>query len=371
MRLGIIGLPQSGKTTIFNALTRGDEPVTLSGGRIDVRTAVVDVPDQRVESLAGLFRPQKTTFAKVTYADVAGLNGKNGKNGNGQGNGNGNGNGKNGISGPLLNQLSQMDGFLHVVRCFENPSVPHPSGSVDPQRDVAGMDAELILNDLISVERKLERLADERKKSAGRDKAQIEREFALFERLQQALSSEIPLRNLELTPEEEKLLSGFGLLTQKPTLVLLNLADGQTPPVLDYSRNRSMLLPLQGRLEMELAQLPPDETEFFMAEFGIEELSLQRVIRQSYDLLGLQSFFTVGEDEVRAWTVRRGASAWEAAGAIHSDLQKGFIRAEVVEYDTLLLLGGLSEARSRGRLRLEGKEYPVQDGEIMHVRFNI
>jgi len=369
MRLGIIGLPQSGKTTIFNALTRGDEPVTLSGGRIEVRTAVVDVPDLRVESLAGLFKPQKTTFAKVTYADVAGLNGKNGKNGNDLGNGNGNG--KNGISGLLLNQLSQMDGFLHVVRCFENPSVPHPFGSVDPQRDVVGMDAELILNDLISVERKLERLVEERKKSAGRDKAQIEREFALFERLQQTLSNEIPLRNLEITPEEEKILSGFGLLTFKPVLVLLNLADGQVSPVFEYSHSRSALLPLQGRLEMELAQLPPDETELYMVEFGIEELSLQRVIRQSYDLLGLQSFFTVGEDEVRAWTVRRGASAWEAAGAIHSDLQKGFIRAEVVEYDTLLELGGLSEARSRGRLRLEGKEYPVQDGEIMHVRFNI
>jgi hypothetical protein len=365
MRLGIIGLPQSGKTTIFNALTRGDQPATVSGGRFEVRTAVVDVPDERVERLSQMFRPRKTTYAKVTYADIAGLEGGHGANGNG------NGNGRGGLSGPLLNQLSQMDGFVHVVRCFENASVPHPAGSVDPRRDIAMLDGELALNDLISVERKLERLAEERKKGGGRDKGQIEREMALFERLHAALSADTPLRDIELTAEEEKALAGFGLLTRKPVLIVLNLADGQPAPIIEYSSKRSMVVPLQGKLEMELAQLPADEAQMFMEEFGIQELGLQRVISASYDLLGLQSFFTVGEDEVRAWTVRRGASAVEAAGTIHSDLQKGFIRAEVIHYGELVSLGGLSEARSRGRLRLEGKDYAVQDGEIMHIRFSL
>jgi GTP-binding protein YchF len=361
MRLGIIGLPQSGKTTIFNALTRGDQPVTMSGGRIEVRTAVVDVPDPRVERLTALFHPQKTTYAKVTYADIAGLEGSDGKMTND----------RKDISGQLLNQLSQMDGFVHVVRCFDNPSVPHPAGSLDPQRDIVSMDNELALNDLISVERKLERLAEEKKKSGGRDKATIEREMALFERFQTTLAGGTPLRDIAIDAEQEKLLSGFGLLTLKPVLIVLNLADGQTPPEIEYRHHTSAIVPLQGRLEMELAQLSPEDAELFKSEFGIQELGLQRVIKQSYDLLGLQSFFTVGEDEVRAWTVRSGASAWEAAGAIHTDLQKGFIRAEVIGNAELLELGGLVEARARGRLRLEGKDYIVQDGEIMHVRFNL
>lgn len=365
MRLGIIGLPQSGKTIIFNALTRGDQPVTMSGGRIEVHTAVVDVPDARLDRLVQLFHPQKTTHAKVTYADIAGLEGRSG------GNGNGNGNGRSGVSGQLLNQLAQMDGFVHVVRCFENQSVPHPAGGVDPQRDIATMDAELALNDLISVERKLERLEEEKKKGNGREKSLVQRETALFERFYKALMENIPLRDLDIDPDEAKMLTGFGLLTLKPALVLLNLGDGQAPPPLEYPHRHSALMSLQGRLEMDLAQLPPDEAELFMHEYNVEELGLSVVIRQSYDLLGLQSFFTVGEDEVRAWTVRRGATAWEAAGEIHTDLQKGFIRAEVVEYDTLVALGGLSESRSSGRLRLEGKDYRLNDGEIMHVRFNV
>jgi hypothetical protein len=369
MRLGIIGLPQSGKTTIFNALTRGDQPVTMSGGRIEIRTAVVDVPDMRVERLSELFHPQKTTFAKVTYADIAGLEGS-------RGDITGDiardiANDKKGISGQLLNQLSQMDGFVHVVRCFENASVAHPDGNLDPQRDIDSMDSELALNDLISVERKQERLAEEKKKSGGRDKAVIEREMALFEKFQATLSAGTPLRELSLDAEQVKTLSGFGLLTLKPVLIVLNLADGQTPPRIDYPHRFSAVVPLQGRLEMELAQLSPEDAGLFMDDFGIQELGLQLVIKQSYDLLGLQSFFTVGEDEVRAWTVRCGASALEAAGAIHTDLQKGFIRAEVIDYAELLALGGLVEARAKGRLRLEGKEYPVQDGEIMHVRFSL
>jgi GTP-binding protein YchF len=356
MRLGIIGLPQSGKTTIFNALTRGDQPTTMSGGRFEVHTGVVDVPDERVDRLSAMFHPQKTIYAKVTYADIAGLEGAADKSG---------------ISGALLNQLAQMDGFVHVVRCFENSNAPHPAGSVDPERDLASMDGELLLNDLISVERKQERLVEERKKGAGRDRGLIEREIALFEKMHTALAAEIPLRDIEMDPEEEKMLSGFGFLTRKPLLVLLNLSEGQDAPAISYAHSRSLVAALQGKLEMELAQLPADEAELFMAEYGIQELGLSRVIGLSYDLLGLQSFFTVGEDEVRAWTIHRGAPAVEAAGAIHSDLQKGFIRAEVVSYQDLVGLGGLAEARQKGKLRLEGKEYIVQDGEIVHIRFNL
>jgi len=354
MQLGIIGLPGSGKTTVFNALTRGDRPTTIGGGRFEVHTAVVDVPDERVDRLSEMYKPKKTVYAKVTYADIAGLEG-----------------GEAAISGALLNQLSQMDGFVHVVRCFDDPSVPHPSGSVDPGRDMQAMQAELLLNDLIAVERKLERLADERRKGGGRDRAAIDRDLVLFERLQAALSSEQPLRELALTPEERKEISGYGFLTRKRMLVLLNLGEGQQPPQINPPGSGVAVADLQGKLEMDLVQLEPDEAEVFMAEYGIETLGLDRVIHLSYDLLDLQSFFTVGDDEVRAWTLRRGATALEAAGTIHTDLAKGFIRAEVVTCDDLIELGSMAEARRNGRLRLEGKEYPVKDGEIVHIRFNV
>lgn len=356
MRLGIIGLPQSGKTTLYNALTRGTQPTGAATGKIEVHTAVVDVPDPRVDRLSEMFKPKKTIYAKVTYADIAGLDGSAGKNG---------------ISGTLLNQLTQMDGFIHVVRVFEDEVIPHPSGSVDPKRDLEMMDSEFVLNDLIAVERKLERLSDERRKGGGRDKAVIDREIALFERLHAALTDEQPLRDIEISEEEEKTLSGFGLLSRKPVLVVLNLSEGQQAPELTYDHKQSQVVALQGKLEMDIAQLPPDEMEMFLQEYGIEEPSLNRMIRLSYDLLGLQSFFTAGEDECRAWTTRRGAKAPEAAGVIHTDLQKGFIRAEVVAYDDLMALGSMNEAKARGKLRLEGKEYVVKDGDILNIRFAI
>ena len=356
MRLGIIGLPQSGKTTLFNALTRGSQPTGNASGKIEVHTAVVDVPDPRVDRLSAMFKPKKTIYTKVTYADIAGLDGSAGKNG---------------IAGTLLNHLTQMDGFIHVVRVFEDDNVPHPSISIDPQRDIITMDTEFVLNDLISAERKLERLAEERKKGGGRDKALVDREIVLFERLHEKLSAEIPLRDVEISAEEDRMLSGFGFLSRKPTLIVLNLSEGQQGPTIPYSHQHSQLVALQGKLEMDIAQLPPDEMQVFLEEYGIEEPSLNRMIRLSYDLLGLQSFFTVGPDECRAWTVERGALAPEAAGEIHSDLQKGFIRAEVVAYDDLITLGGMNEAKSHGKLRLEGKEYLVKDGDILNIRFNI
>ena len=352
MKLGIIGLPQSGKTTIFNALTRGDTPTTASAGRIEVHTSVVDVPDVRVDKLSSMFNPKKTIFAKVTYADIAGLEG---------------GAAKSGISGQLLNQLAQMDAFIHVVRCFASELVPHQAGSVDPARDVETMLTELLLNDLISVERKLERLADERRKG-GSDKTVVDKQIAFFERLQAALSTNEPLRKLEFTPDEVKELSSYGLLTRKPILTVFNLGEGQSAPSIELDHQS---VALQGKLEMELAQLSDEDAAMFMEEYGIEELSLSKMISLSYDLLQVQSFFTVGEDEVRAWTTRRGANAQESAGEIHTDLQKGFIRAEVVSYADLIELGGMNEAKAKGKLRLEGKEYPVKDGDIMHIRFNI
>jgi len=352
MKLGIIGLPQSGKTTLFNALTRGDTPTTASAGRFEVHTAVVDVPDPRVTFLSEMFKPRKTIYAKVTYADIAGLEA---------------GSAKSGISGQLLNQLTQMEAFLHVVRAFQSDLVPHPSGSVDPARDANAMVEELLLNDLITVERKLERLGDERRKG-GTDKAENERQTHLFQRLHEALSANTPLRKVEISVEEGKILSSFGLLTLKPLLTVFNLGEGQPAPQVELDHPS---IALQGKLEMEIAQLPPEDAAVFMQEYGIEELSLNRMIRLSFDLLNQQCFFTVGEDEVRAWTTRRGATAQESAGEIHTDLQRGFVRAEVVAYDDLAALGSMNEAKAKGRLRLEGKEYLVKDGDIVHIRSSL
>ncbi len=361
MKLGIIGLPQSGKTTIFNALTRGDRPVgqMVGGGRFEVHTAVVNVPDPRVDRLSAMFKPRKTIYAQVTYADIAGLEAEAPA-------------AKTGFSGPLLNQLATMDGFVQVVRAFDNPTAPHPSGSVDPRRDLATVDSELLLNDMLAVERKLERLNEEAKKGVVKDKGLHAQEMALFQKLQQALAADQPLRDVVLTPPEEKLISSYQLLTRKPMLVVFNTGEEKTDPAAlpAYPHAHSAVVALQGKLEMEIAQLPPDEAAEFLEEYGIEEPSLNRVIKLSYDLLGLQSFFTVGEDEVRAWTVRRGATAPEAAGGIHTDMREGFIRAEVYSYADLIEAGNVHEVKAKGRFRLEGKEYVVQEGDILNIRFS-
>ncbi len=352
MKLGIIGLPQSGKTTIYNALTRGNTPTTASAGRIEVHTAVVDVPDPRVTLLSEMFKPRKTIYTKVTYADIAGLEA---------------GSAKSGISGQLLNQLNQMEGLILVVRGFTDENVAHPSGSVDPLRDVDSMLTELLLNDLIAVERKLEKLIDERKKG-GTDKTINARQTELFEKLNKTLSDNKPLRSMEFTHDEQKELASFGLLTRKPILTVFNMGEGQPAPEakLDHPS-----VALMGKLEMEIAQLSAEDAAVFMEEYGIKELSLNRMINLSYDLLQVQTFFTVGEDEVRAWTTKRGATAAESAAEIHTDLQRGFVRAEVVAYEDLISLGSMNEAKAKGKFRLEGKEYPVKDGDIMHVRSSL
>lgn len=360
MKLGIVGLPQSGKTTIFNALTGGSKPVGQmgAGGRFEVNQAVVNVPDERVDRLSAMFKPRKTIYAQVVYADIAGLE---------------EGAGKSGFGGPLLNQLSQMDGLIHVVRAFQNPNVPHPSGRVDPARDMAGMETDLLLNDLVAVERKLERLNDELRKGGVKDKSAAQRELALFTRLHQALSAETPLREAELAPEEDKSLSSYAFLTRKPLLTVFNIGDEDKEDIAAAGRSNrphTGAVALRGRLEMEIAQLSPEDAAAFLADYGIAEPSLRRMIRLSYDLLGLQSFFTVGEDEVRAWTVKRGAAAPEAAGEVHTDLREGFIRAEVFSYGDLMEAGSVADVKAHGKFRLEGKEYVVKDGDILNIRFS-
>lgn len=356
MQLGIIGLPQSGKTTLYKALTKADIPTDISAGHLEVHTAVVDVPDPRVDQLVEIYKPKKVVHAKVTYADIAGLDGSAGHAG---------------LSGALFNQLSQMDGFIHVVRHFENSSVPHVAGSIDPLRDIQTMDTEFILNDLVMVERKLERLKEEHRRGVTRERALIELDIDLFERLLTTLNSEKPLRHFEFSPEDEKILSSYGFLSRKPQIIVINQSEEQ--PSLNYTSPHpaTTVVCMPAKLEMDIAALPDEDAAVFMEEYGITEPSLNRVIRLSYNLLGVHSFFTAGEKEVHAWTLRRGASAREAAGVIHSDFEKGFIRAEVISFEDIITYGGTAEARAKGRLRIEGKNYIVADGDILEIRFNL
>ena len=353
MRLGIIGLPQAGKTTIFNALTRSHRPLAMSAGRVEISTAVVDVPDERLLKLAALYNSKKIVHAQISFADVAGL---------------GSGDASKGLSAQLLNALTGMDGLLLVVRAFEDASVPHPHETVDAARDLGFAQDELLLNDLVIVERRLAKLSEERGKG-GREIPALERDLVLYGRLQQALSDNKPLRELELSSGEQAQVAGAGMLTLKPLLIVLNLAEGQAAPALPNTQ--APLLTLQGKLEMELTQLPPDEAQAFLQEYGLQESGARRVIRAAYDLLNTQTFYTVGEPEAHAWMLRRGESALDAAGTVHSDIARGFIRAEIVAGQDLLDLGGMAAARDKGRLRLEGKEYLMQDGDVINVRFNV
>ena len=363
MQIGIIGLPNSSKTTIFNALTRGKiETAAFSSGKLEVHTAMVDVPDPRVDTLSKMFNPRKTTRAQVQYNDIAGL-----ARGIGE---------KGGMDGNLLNQIVQNDALLHVVRAFEDPNVPHIEETIDPARDLEILDTELILSDLAVVERRLERLEATLGKRGGtpaeRD-AQL-KEQALMLRFKPQLETGKPLRDLPLSDDDLRIMKNLALVTAKPQLVLFNTGDravSDPGTIVKYEHQKTMLAALQGRLEMELAQMSPEDAQEFLKEYGIDEPGLAKVIRLSYALLGLQSFFTVGEDEVRAWTMRVGANAVEAAGVIHTDLARGFIRAEVISYTDMLAAGDLAEARKRGVLRLEGKEYVVQDGDILNIRFNV
>ncbi len=363
MQIGIIGLPNSSKTTIFNALTRGRiETAAFSSGKLEIHTAMVDVPDPRVDTLSKMFNPKKTTRAQVQYNDIAGL-----ARGIGE---------KGGIDGSLLNQIVQNDALLHVVRAFEDPTVPHIEETIDPARDLEILDTELILSDLAVVERRLDRLEATLGKRGGtpaeRD-AQL-KEQALVQRFKPQLEGGKPLRDLSLSEDELRIMKNLALVTAKPQLVLFNTGDravSDPATLVKYTHEKTLIATLQGKLEMELAQMSPEDAQEFLKEYNIAEPGLSKVIRLSYGLLGLQSFFTVGEDEVRAWTVRVGANAVEAAGVIHTDLARGFIRAEVISYADMISAGDMAEARKRGVLRLEGKEYIVKDGDILNIRFNV
>ncbi len=357
MRLGIIGLPNSGKTTIFNALTGASLATgAVTSGQFEVHTEVVDVPDPRVDALSKLYNPKKTVYARVTYTDIGGLD---------------KGIGEGGLKGQFRNELAQLDGFIHVIRAFESDVVPHPYETVDPQRDLDALDNEFLLADLVSVETRISRLNDELRVKGKRADPGIPDELALMERFKTQLEDEKPLRDMtDLSDDDMKAVRGFGFLTLKPVLVVINMGDEviDVDKVIRYDHKHSTIVGLQGGLEAELAQLDPEDAEMFMEEYGITELSAAKVIGLSYELMAIQSFFTVGEDEVRAWSVAIGATAPEAAGAIHSDLQKGFIRAEVMRYEDLLDAGSEAALKAAGKLRLEGKEYVVKDGDIVHIR---
>ena len=360
MRLGIIGLPNSGKTTIFNALTGSNlETGAVSGGRFEVHTAVVNVPDPRVDKLSSMYKPKKTTYTQVTYVDIGGLD---------------KGVAEGGLKGQFRNELAQLDGYVHVVRAFEDDTVPHPYVTVDPARDLEMLDSEFLLTDLVTVETRLEKLTNEQRiKGKNVDKA-VPDEIELMERFKAHLEDEKPLRDMDdITPEQHKAIRGYGFLTLKPVLVVLNQGEEarESADLLTYDHQHSDVVALRAKIEAEIAQLDAEDAEMFMEEYGITERSANRVIRLSYQLMAIQSFFTVGEDEVRAWSVDIGATAPEAAGAIHSDLQKGFIRAEVMAYDDLIAAGSEAAMKATGKLRLEGKDYIVKDGDIVHIRFNV
>jgi GTP-binding protein YchF len=365
MRIGIIGLPNSGKTTIFNVLTGGSAPTAAyTGGTFQVNTAMVNIPDDRVDVLTKMYSPKKTTRARVEYADIAGLSGSGTTDQNER---------STSISGELMNAIANNDALLHVVRVFEDDTVPHPLDTVNPTRDVANLDAELTLSDLSKIENRLERLEVSLKRGKAFPTFEDDQiEYDILQRLHPNVEQGLPIRDIELTQDEEKRLRGFQFLSAKPMLIMFNLGDEDAPPTLEYPHQKSAITFVRGRLEMDITQLEDeDDQALFMSEYDVTELSAARIIRESYDLLGRMVFFTVGEDEVRAWEINQKASALECAGAIHTDLAKGFIRAEVVSYDDLLAAGSNAAARSVGKVRLEGKEYVVVDGDILVIRFNV
>lgn len=366
MQIAIIGLSASGKTTVFNTLTRGHADTGGYGG-MTLHVGVVKVPDERLDRLAEVFKPRKIVHADVTYVDLpappASSEGHVGAEE---------------LPAEHLARLRESDALLHVVRAFESPAVPHPAGSVDPARDLETLDLELILADLAILDRRLERLQASGRHGSPAEREANDREADILRRLKVALEAGTPIRDVGLAAEEARTIRGFRFLTEKPVLVLLNVGEGDLPASEAlvarisgaYRHEHALVAALSAKIEMELGELEPDEAAVFMAELGIAESGLARVIRLSYALLGLISFLTAGPDEVRAWPIPDGATAVDAAGAIHTDLARGFIRAEVVPYEDLLALGSTAEARRHGKLRSEGRTYIVHDGDVVEVLFS-
>ena len=362
MQVTIVGLPGSGKTTVFNALTGGHaETGTFSGGRAAPNVSVVKVPDERVDRLAQLFKPKKTTYADVTYVDVAIPAGA----------------AREGTVNPdVLALIRNADTLLHVARAFDDPSAPT---AADPWRDVDDLDLEFTVADLSVIEKRLEKLKTQGRHGTPSERELAQREQELLERIEPHLSDGKPIRSFGLTADEELLLRGYRFLTQKPVLVVLNIDDGRLPEAQGledagrarYDQPQTDVAALAAKIEAELGELPDDDARLFMDDLGIAEPSRGRIIRLTYALLGLFSFFTAGDDECRAWTLRTGSTAVDAAGAIHSDLARGFIRAQVIGFDDLIAAGSMAEARNRGTLRQEGKTYEVRDGDVIEVLFNV
>jgi len=365
MQIAIVGLTGSGKTTVFNTLTRGTAETGGFGG-VTVNVGVVKVPDERLTRLTELFKPKKEIPADVTYVDLpappASADGRPGSD----------------IPADQLARLRNADALLHVVRAFEDPAVPHPDGSVDARRDLERLDLELVFADLGVVERRVEKLRTSGRHGTQAEREMNERELEILERILPALTAGRPIRDMTLGEDEARAVRGFRFLTEKPVLVLLNVGEAQLAGadalVESYralSAHRQTLFDaMSARIEMEIGELDEDEAAVFREELGVTEPSLERVIRVSYRLLGLISFFTAGPDETRAWTLVDGSTSVDAAGAIHSDLARGFIRAEVVSYDDLVALGSMAEARKAGRLRSEGKTYRVHDGDVVEILFS-
>ena len=348
MHIGIVGRPACGKSTVFRALTATDQP-SPRGHKTDVR--VVEVPDPRLQTLADMYRPRKLTPAVVTFVDPV-LSGQTGAL----------------FAASLLSLMRDADALAHVVGVFGDDT--------DPVRDFNDLNSEILLADLAVVEKRLDRVT----KDLGKMKqADLQREQQLLRRCQDALEAERPLRSVAFSDAERTVLRGFGLLSGKPQMVVLNLDDDRRPDAAALARSfRTRLadddvqvVTVYGQIESEMAQLDAAEAELFQQDLGLQASGLDRFIRASYELLGLCSFFTVGEKEVRAWTIPQGAVAQQAAGAIHSDLARGFIRAEVIHYDDLVASGSMARGREAGKLRVEGKTYPVQDGDVLTIRFNV
>ena len=355
MQTGIVGLPQVGKTTLFRILTRAH--LEEKAARAATHIGVARVPEPRIDQLAALYKPRKVTYATVEYVDVGGISRDRAR------------------DSAVLAPLREVDALAHVLRVFDDPAVPHPVGNIDPLRDAQSLDLELMLSDLEQIERRLERVEKDLKKKKD---AATEHEHAVLMRCRTSIENEHPLRELEFSAEERKILTGFMFLSLRPILYVLNIGENEVDKLetaierhgLEKLRGQpqSAVVAVCGRIEAELAELDDAAAAELLTAYGLKQPGLHRLIRATYDLMGLISFFTAGEPEVRAWTIRRGTPAVRAAGAIHTDIERNFIRAEVVRCDDLLAAGSWPAAREKGQVRLEGKEYIVQEGDVILFR---
>ena len=362
MDLGIIGFQRSGKTTIFNAMTKGNAQTGSYGAGVQPNMGVVKVPDDRLDRLAKIFEPKKFTLADIRYIDFPGEAFSSGQ----------------GPPAQFLAQLARCDALIHVVRSFQDETVPHPQTTVDAARDASAMDLELSFADAAFIEKRLERLEVESRSMKAAEREVLERQVKLLKRLKEGLEADTPLRAQSLDDDEARMLVNYQFLTDKPLLVVVNIDEGDVTRTAEieagfaqFAGERTAVAAISGKIEAELAQMSDEEATEFRGDLGITEAGLDRMIRMSYELTGLISFFTVGPDECRAWNVTRGSAAPVAAGKIHTDLERGFIRAEVVRWDELLADGSIAEARKHGHLRQEGKTYIVQDGDCLNILFNV